>query len=113
MEINLRFIIIFTLISVCSACTTIEITDNTGAVKVEYGFGFSSIGIAPDAGVVTAKVTSLGYLSSPLGYSVGYSKQVVTSSDGACRIIIWLDDKADVEKLNKQLKSVDSVCIAN
>lgn len=109
---GVKFMILFALLFACSACTTIEIVDRNGAVKVERSFGVCSIGIAPDAGVVTAKVVSLGYVASPLGYSVGYSKQTVTSSDDSCRVIIWVDDTIDEEALIKQLKSVNSACIA-
>lgn len=97
---------------VCSACTTIKIVDSNGSVKIEHNFGVSSIGIAPDAGAVTAKIMSLGYSASPLGYSIGYSKQIVTSSDESCRIIIWVDEKVNVDELKNQLKSVTSACIS-
>lgn len=97
---------------VCSACTTIKIVDSNGSVIIERNFGVSSIGIAPDAGAVTAKVISLGYSASPLGYSIGYSKQIVASSDDSCRVIIWVDEKVNVDELKKQLKSVNSACIS-
>ena len=107
----MRFIIVVTLIFVCSACTIIELVDKNGAVKIEHSLGFSSIGIAPDAGVVTANVVSLGYLSSPLGYSLGYSKHIITSSDESCRVIIWIDDKVDMAAMANQIKSIDPACI--
>jgi hypothetical protein len=110
LEVKLRLIIVIFIIANLVACTTIKITDHNGAVRIERSFGFASIEAAPDAGVVSTEVSSLGYLSSPIGHSIGFSKQVVTSSDDACRVIIWLDDNVDSDELLETLQSIDSVC---
>ncbi len=106
----MRIAVFLTLIINAAGCTMIEITDQQGAVSVERSFGFAAVKAAPDAGVVTAKISSLGYVASPLGYSVGYSRQTVTSADNACRVIIWLEDNTDKALLAEKLQSIDSVC---
>jgi len=107
----LRLIILIFFIANLAACTTIKITDHNDAVRIERSFGFASIETAQDAGVVSTEVSSLGYLSSPIGHSIGFTKQVVTSSDDSCRVIIWLDDDVDSDELLEMLQSIDSVCL--
>lgn len=111
LEVKLRLIILVFFIANLVACTTIRITDHNGTVRIERNFGFASIEAAPDVGVISTEVYSLGYLSSPIGHSIGYSNQVVTSSDGSCRVIIWLNDNMDSYELLETLKSIDSVCL--
>ena len=108
----LRAILAILVATSSVSCTIIEITDKNDAVTVERSIGFASIKVAPDAGVVTAKISSIGYLSSPLGHIVGFSKQTVTSSDDSCRVIIWLDNSVDTDELFKKLQAIDSVCFS-
>ena len=101
------------LIFSVSGCTILEITDQKGDVKIERSFGIASIKLEGDTGLITAKVTGLGYLSTPLGYSVGYSDQMIAVTDGACRVVLWVDDKVDLKELEVQIQSVNSVCLLN
>ena len=95
----------------CGACTTIEIRNDRGDIRVERSFGFASVNVSPDAGLITARISSLGYVSTPLGHSAGWSRQSITASDGGCRIIVWIDERQDREAISRELESVASVCV--
>jgi hypothetical protein len=108
----LKPLLIIIIYICCSACTTISITEPDGSVIVEKSFGFASISPGADTSVITAKATSFGYISSPLGYSIGYSKQTVTTANDNCRIIVWIDEKINNEAFLVELKKIENVCIS-
>jgi hypothetical protein len=111
-KLKLLSILLITISVSCSACTTISITESSGNVIVERSFGFAKISPVADTSVITAKATSFGYISSPLGYSIGYSKQTVTTANDDCRIIVWVDEKIDSEEFLTELKKIENVCVS-
>ena len=106
-----RILLLTLVLSGCIGCTTIEIIDRNGAVQIERRFGIAEINVAPDAGVITARVSSLGYVSSPVGHSLGFTSQSITSSDDACRVIVWVDSDVDRFELEERLKTINSACL--
>ena len=94
----------------CASCTTINIKNERGDVVVRRSFGFASIRISPDKGVVTAKVSSLGYISTPLGHSVGWTQQSITTTNDGCRVIIWIENYQDLDAIYDEVKNISSAC---
>lgn len=108
----MRLRLYLSIVLCCSGCTTIEITDRDGSVRVERNFGIVTISPEPNSSVITAKVSGFGYVTSPLGHSLGYSKQTVTIANDQCRLIVWVDEKTDREKLSEELQMINGVCIS-
>jgi hypothetical protein len=94
-----------------SGCTIIEVKSDDGSVRVERSFGFSAVQIAPDAGVVTARMTSLGYVASPLGVAIGASRQTIMTSDTKCRVTLWMERSQLDTEIYERLKSIPAVCL--
>jgi hypothetical protein len=106
----LKYIFLISMSLFCISCTSISIIDKSGKIHIERSFGFASIGIADDSEMISAKISSFGYVSSPLGHNIGYSSQILSMSNDSCRIVVWIDENVDVDMLVKELGSVDSVC---
>ena len=98
------------IFSACGGCTIIKIVDRNDSVRIERHFGVAEINVAPDAGAITANVSSLGYVASPVGHTFGFTRQSITSADDGCRVIVWIDDAVDRDELKASLKSVESAC---
>ena len=110
MKLFLPLLVLVVLFS--AGCTTIKVTDADGGVTIERSFGFASINPGPSAAVFTAEASSFGYISSPLGISVGYSDQTLTTANSECKIVVWVDEKVDQDKLIEELKQLEGVCIS-
>lgn len=96
-------------VALATACTTIEVREGEGSVRVERRFGLLSVDIAPGAEPVVARVRSLGVSDMPFGVSAGWSAQDI-ALPGDCRIVLWVEDSAQVEALEELLADVDDVC---
>jgi len=79
-------------------------------VSVQQGFGFVTIEANPSSDAVVAEITSLGYTSTPMGRSLGYSKQSVALLPDACKLVLWVDDPSDITELQSLLGNNNSVC---
>lgn len=100
------------LLTIClMACTSIEIRSDRGNATIERSMGFASIHVSPHAGVVVAKIFTFGFMSSPLGLSVGLNKQTIVTSDHGCRVVAWIEDGQDYEVIYEKLSSISSICI--
>ena len=93
-----------------SACTTIEISDSNGDIKIERSFGFASISPGQETSTITAKITNFGYASTPLGQNIGYSNHSILLSNPDCKVVVWLSDKLSQEEV-MELKKLSSVCV--
>jgi len=108
----LKYIFLIFTALLCVSCTSISITDKNGKIQVERSFGFASIGVGDDSEMITARIKSVGYVSSPIGHNFGYSSQVLSISGESCRIVVWINESVNVEMLEKELSTVDSVCFS-
>jgi len=91
----------------------VAITDREGVVSVQQGFGFVTIEANPSSDAVVAEITALGYTSTPMGRSLGYSKQSVALLPNACKLVLWVDDPSDITELQSLLGDNESVCPVN
>ncbi|MEW9799282.1 hypothetical protein [Alteromonas sp. CYL-A6] len=106
---HLVFAVLITLLS--AGCTTVSISQSDGSVSIERHFGFVVIKPLDDASMMTAEVTSLGYSATPLGYSLGYSQQSVTTADDGCRLVVWVQDHTSQRALADKLQALEDVCV--
>ncbi len=110
--VNHPFTTYFLLVSILflQACTTIEITEAEGTVSIERRFGLSIIRPSEKAGVITAKISTLGYTSTPLGKILGYSNQSILLADESCRVVIWIGSRLSQEEKNT-LRKLQTTCL--
>lgn len=99
--------------ALCTACTTVRITEGSGAVRVERHFGLVHIELAPSGEALLAEVSSLGYQAGPMGTSMGFAHTSLAALPKACRLVVWLEHPAQIDALRKQLADSDGLCIAN
>ena len=105
---NLFFLIValFTL----HGCTNITIQEKDGSVTIQREFGFLILNANPDTDAIVAEITALGYMSSPMGVSVGYGKHSVALLPDSCRIVIWIEGENDLLKVKSIMGDNESIC---
>ncbi len=106
-----RLLVLFPLLILSGGCTTIEVTEGADAVRIERRFGFASVRLPDDPGLVVVKVRGVGYVPGPMGHAVGYTNQSVALSDGGCAMVVWPDSSVDLERLSQELAAIEGVCI--
>jgi hypothetical protein len=92
-----------------TGCTTIELRAGDESVRVERKFGLLSVDIAPGSEPVVARVRSLGVSDMPFGVSAGWSAHDI-ALPGDCRVVLWVEDEAQLEALDRLLEGVEDVC---
>lgn len=99
-----------TLALLCGGCTTIHVHGGGGEVSVRRGFGWTALHVSPQAGAVTARISGLGYLSTPMGHSLGWTRQTIAAADHGCRVIVWTDGPLSGAQ-RELLSSIPPSCI--
>jgi hypothetical protein len=97
-------------IASCVACTTIEIRSGAESTRIERHFGLLSVDFASGEEPVVARVRSLGISDMPFGLTAGWSSQDI-ALPGDCRIVLWVERRAQVEALDELLDGVNDVCL--
>jgi len=106
---DMKHLVITIFIILAAGCSTIKITESSGKVRIERGFGFTSIHTTKGTNAVSAEISSFGYISTPLGQTLGYSNQSILITDPSCKVVVWLDGELSKEEVNK-LKNISAVC---
>lgn len=94
-----------------SSCTTVSITNSDGAVRIERYFGVVSVELAPGTKAVVAEVSSIGYLASPMGDSVGFAHSTIAALSPECHLVIWLEQPEQIRWLNELLAGKKNLCV--
>lgn len=102
-------IILFTLLP---ACTVLKIEDKNGTLRIERSIGGVTINPSPSSSFVVYDIQGLGYVSTPLGSSLGYTKQSIATGDSSCRLIVWVSEDLNSED-HEELRKIPSICIRN
>ncbi len=92
------------------ACTTIVVKQGAETVSVERRFGFASITLGTGAEGVLAEAQTWGVLASPVGVAVGYTSQQIAALDGSCRLVFWVRNPQEVERITALLDGATDVC---
>lgn len=107
-----QVVLLLTLIAGLGACAVIRIEGDDGTVRVERQLGFVSVNFAPEQRAALADVTALGIIRTWDGLTVGYyAGQVVALPPDDCRIVVWVEDPAQVAQLRDMLKGRVDVCV--
>lgn len=98
------------LMAVSSGCTTVSISESDGHVRVERAFGFVTIVPEVETEPLVMEINALGFMSSPLGISVGFAMQSLAMLPPDCRVVLWVDESIDVEIFETNLAGLQGVC---
>ena len=91
-------------------CTNISILDEKGVVSIHREFGFTTLNAGPGTDAIIAKMTSLGYIASPIGVSVGYGDHSVALLPKTCRVVLWVENENDIEDFRSLIGDNISIC---
>lgn len=91
-------------------CAVVKIEEHDGHVVVEKSFGVISLKPADNAAFISSEIQGFGVLSTPLGTSLGYTKQSITMGDRSCKVIVWLSEEVSPSTI-EELKKIHQVCI--
>jgi hypothetical protein len=92
-------------------CTTISIVDQGGKVSVSRNWGTIKVELNPGTQTALAEITGLGYLSGPLGTTLGFSKSSFVALGENCQLILWIKDAEQVQQLKNTLANPENLCI--
>ena len=104
------FLGIVVLLSMSSGCTNITIKARDGTVSVKREFGFVTVSANPETDAIVSEIVGLGYMSSPMGVSVGFGYHTVALLPSSCRIVLWPKGKGDLRELESLLRGNQSIC---
>ena len=107
---HLAATILLALMAASSGCTTVSISESDGHVRVERAFGFVTIVPEVETEPLVMKINALGFMSSPLGISMGYAAQSLAMLPSECRVVLWVDESIDIELLRTHLVGLQGVC---
>jgi len=93
------------------ACTVVEVRNSENGTVIERSFGLGSVQIDSPRGATVSRIRSLGYGVDPVGYGIGYRRNTIATSDGSCRLIVWVERGTDVEELSTALQKIESACV--
>jgi len=96
-----------------AGCATVSITDHSGNTRVESHFGVVSIELGPTTSAVVAETSSFGYLSGPMGISLGIGHSRIAALPQDCRLVLWLEQPGQVEELRHLLGERSELCVIN
>lgn len=105
-----KLVVSMVVLFLMSGCTKITILDEDGVVSIHREFGFVALNVNPEANVIVSQATVFGYMSSPLGISLGYGNHSIASLSDTCRVVLWVETKQQVEYFKSLLGENDSIC---
>jgi hypothetical protein len=109
----LRTLCSLALVLSAAACTTIRVSDQRGQVLVQRHFGLVSIELSPSTSAVVAETSGFGYLSAPLGATLGLVHSRIAALPEACHLVIWADSATSAERWQSVLGQAAGLCVVN
>jgi hypothetical protein len=105
------------LSSVCiglTGCTTVRIESGPDTVKIERHFGALYVSVADAGQARVAQVRSLGLTSTPLGFSAGYTHQMIVQMppDG-CQLVLWVGSEAQLAEARRLVADAPKACVVS
>lgn len=94
------------------ACASVRIESGPDQVRVEQRWGVLAITVDDPAKSYVAKVESLGLLSTPFGWSAGFSRQSWAALGPECRLVIWVSQPEHLETARRLADPKAGICIA-
>lgn len=82
-------------------------------MKISRSFGVIKVDLNPNTNITLAEISGLGYLTSPLGTTVGFTKSNFAALGENCRLILWVKDDNQVLKLKNILGNLENLCVVS
>lgn len=102
----------FVLASFVAGCASVRIESASGQVRVERRWGVLGVVVDGPAASHVAEVTSLGVVSTPMGWNAGFTRQSWAVLGPECRLVIWVSDAEHLETARHLEASTTGVCVA-
>ena len=99
-----------TTLCMMTGCTIIKINDSEGHTSINREFGLVSLHLSPESEALLAEIKAVGYVSSPIGYSFGYTSQNIAALPLSCRLIVWVKTKEQLRTTKELLADYDELC---
>jgi hypothetical protein len=94
-----------------TGCTSVHVYNKDGLVNVTQGFGILDLSVSDKSSVFIADLKGLGITKVGSDITVGYTQQKIATTDASCKVIFWIEDTVQTEKIIELLKSLDDgVC---
>lgn len=106
----MRYCVYLLLVIALPACTVVKINSSEDVINVERGVGITNINTGENTSFIVYDVVGVGYVSTPMGYSLGYTKQTIALGSSECRVVVWVSKELTEQEIEK-LKQIDSLCI--
>ncbi len=94
-------------------CTSVHIYEQAGGVRTEQGFGVLNISFPEKQSGSMVETEGLGITRTGNSMTIGYLKQKTVLLDESCRIVFWIEDKAQAQEIIQLLDVVEGSCIIN
>ncbi len=97
--------------AILTGCTSVSIIGDDGGTKVTRSFGVLSVQMSPSTDAIVAEMTGFGIASSPTGKVAGFSNQTLLFMTPSCKLVVWIENEAQAEKINTLLAGREDVCM--
>jgi len=102
--------VVFASTLIVTGCMTVRIEAADGHVMVIRHAGLLRVELPPDRASVVGSISGVGLAATPMGFSVGYTRQRWAAIGPDCRAILWLDSTAQDPALHLA-QQLAGVCI--
>jgi hypothetical protein len=108
------------LLCVCSlstvllGCTTVRIESSPDQVRIERHFGTLYVSVVDAGQARLAQVRSLGLTNTPLGFSAGYTNQMILQmAPEDCHLVLWVDSEAHLAQARRLVADAQKGCVVS
>jgi hypothetical protein len=109
---GLQRVLCFALLGL-SGCSVVEVSSAGEDALVARSFGVTRLYMQPESAPVVAKIRSFGFVESPLGISLGYSDQVIVALPPSCRVVFWIENEEQFERIKSLVDSNEFCPVLN
>lgn len=105
-----RFLVIQCIAVLAIGCTTISVESDGKKIEVIRHVGVAYVVLPPRADTVT-EIRSLGFSGTSISSGFGFIHQRIAALHGDCRLVIWIDDIAQLEAAIAIATSNPQICV--
>jgi hypothetical protein len=95
-----------------TCCASVHVHTKDGDVQVTHGIGFIRIEPASPTDAVVVTLNAVGFVSSPMGSSLGLTRQQLIMASADCRVILVIEDSAQFDAARQLMRDYPNLCIA-
>jgi hypothetical protein len=109
-EVALRKAVLAGLSFTLAGCMTVRIEATDGQITLQRHIGLLRLELPEPNGSVVGTLSGVGLLSTPMGFSAGYTQQRWALIGPLCRAVLWVDGKVD-EHVRRVAQELAGVCL--